>query len=431
MRTTDFIINELRFIIDDLGRFPTQREIAKLDKTKVGCSELVGKSKLISKINQNGGINQFRKLMGYPLVNQPWNEERAIKELSRLIKELGHYPATKELRSHSLRQYISGKTNYYRRKLGYEVIRIREVYSEEYIIDKINSIIKETGEFPVLDLMKDEPYFSRIFYYGGVNHFRKVMGYKLSREQWNEEKFITELSNAVDEFGRFPTQTDLINKRNHSLLNAINNRGGFIKTRDDFSNIFPDSVSKNYRSELMSYIGKRGANSEKIVKELITEWCYAHNLPQPEFDVKLSKGNIIEFVCESNSRIGIDVTNTKNRGGHAIRHKWNRKEYHLHLDELWIVVFSDVYTEHDYFKFNKQSPDNVKVMSIEVFMEELQISVDKDLQLKIENYNTCDFHSKDDFSHPKLGLSKFFKIKPDNRIKSEEVKADIDKNQKV
>ena len=57
-------------------------------------------------------------------------------------------------------------------------------------------------------------------------------------------------------------------------------------------------------------------------------------------------------------------------------------------------------------------------MSINTFMEELQISVDDNLQLKIDNYNTCTFHNKDDFSHPKVGLSKFFKMRSDIRIEN-------------
>lgn len=411
---TELLIEILQLIIDEIGHFPSHGEIKEIDKSGYKMS------KILNKINQNGGINHFRELMGFPLIKgtinkQQWSEEKAIEELNIIISKINRFPTTKDLSmNYSLSNYINrhGGINHFRKKLGYKAIKIRERFSEEYIIDRLNSIIEETGEFPTLDFIKDEAYFSQFLHHGSVNHFRKIMGYELSRERWDEEKFITKLSNAVNEFGRFPTQTDLINKRDHSLLNAINNRGGFVKARENFSNLFPNSVSKNYRSELMAYIGKRGANSEKIVKELIVKWCYAHNLPQPEFNVKLAKGKIIEFICESKLRIGIDVTNTKNRSGQAIRHKWNRKEYHLHLDELWIVVFSDIYTEDDYIKFNKQSPENVKVLSIETFMEELQITVDESLQLKIENYNTCNFHNKDNFVNLNKGLlSKFFKIK--------------------
>ena len=406
---TNLLVEELQIIIEKTGHFPTGREISEIDKTKFG------NPKLFNKIYQNGGINHFREIMGYPVVRQPWNEERAIRELNIIIEKTGDFPTPEEfLKNMSLRTYIgsNGGFNHYRKKLGFKIIRIRECFSEEYIINKLNSIIEETGEFPVLETIKDKPYFSRIFHYGGINHFRKIMGYKLSRERWSGEKYIRELKNVISKLSKFPTETDLLNMRNFHLLNEINKHGGFLKARESFSIMFPDSVSKNYRSELMSYIVKRGASSERIVKELITKWCYVHNLPQPDLNVKLSKGNVIEFVCESNLRIGIDVTNTKNRGGQAIRYKWSRKDYHLYLDELWIVVFSDVYTEHDYIKFNKQSPDNVKIMSIETFMKELQISVDKDLQLKIDNFNVCTFHDKDNFVNLNKGLlSKFFKIK--------------------
>ena len=429
MRTTEFIINELRLIINVLGHFPTRREIAEIDKGKPN------KSKILGDIHRNGGINHFRKIMGYSLVRQSWDEERIIIELNKVIDDTGHFPESNELlkEKNSLRNAIgsNGGFNYFRKKLGYEVIRNRDQYSEEYIIDKLNSIVDATGEFPIIDSLRKEPYFAQLIYHGGINHFRKIMKYDLSRERWDEDKFIAELNNVVSGINKFPTSTDLLNMRNFGLLNAIRKRGGFEKVKERFSSSFPEAIMENKRSEIASYISKRGNKTEKIVKKIIVEWCYVHNLPQPEFNVKLAKSNVIEFVCESDLRIGIDVTNTKSRYGGGIIHKWRKKQYHLHLDELWIVVFSDVYNDLDYVKFNKQSPENVKVMSIETFMEELQISIDKDLQLKIENYNVCTFRNKSDFSRPKLGLSKFFKIKPDIRTKNREVKSNIDKNQKV
>lgn len=407
------LINELKFIINEIGHFPTLRELSKIDKNRIGEPKLVGK------INSNGGINHFRKIMGYPMIREVWNEERAIKELNIIIDKLGHFPLTNELLINtSLRHYIANHNgiNYYRKKLGYEIIRNRERFSEEYIIDELNSIIEKTGEFPIADLIRDKPYFSQLDYHGGINHFRKIMGYDLSWGRWDEEKYINELKVVVNKIDRFPTGTDLLNMNNFHLLNEIRKHGGFKKVREDLAHLFPEHIMKNKRSAIASYINIRGLNSEKIVKELINKWCYAHNLPQPEFNVRLSKGNVIEFVCEAKLRIGIDVTNTKTRNSSSIRKKWRKKEYHLHLDELWIVVFTDTFTDLDYIKFNKESPDNVKVMSVETFMKELRITVDDNLQLKIDNYNTCTFHNKDDFSIPKLGLSKFFKFKPDIRI---------------
>lgn len=292
-KTINFIIKDLKFIIDEIGHFPTRIELAIIDKSKFN------EFKMLSDINRNGGINYFRELIGYPRVRQPWDEERAIIELKVIINKIGHFPTMNELTvNYSLRSYINT--------------------------------------------------------HKGINYFRKKLGY---------------------------------------------------------------GTTENNKSELSSYISNRGSNSEKIVKELIIKWCVFHNLSQPELNVKLAKSKMIEFVCEINKRIGIDVTNTKTKSGVTIQNKWKHKEYHLHLDELWIIVFSDIYTDHDYIKFNKKSPENVKVMSIETFMEELQISIDENLQLKINKYNTCTFHNKDELSNPKQGLSKYFKFKPDIRVK--------------
>ena len=417
--TEETTIIELELIIKELGHFPTNAELLR-----------TGRSDLINAIRKHGGYPKFRTKVGSKLIKKPnnyWNDEVIIMELEPLIKELDHFPTQTELcemDNCNLNTAISrhGGINKFRELMGYYLLKKPNGYwNDNIIIIELKPIIEKLGHFPTyIDLInnKKTKLSTAISKNGGHNKFRRLLGYEviMKRNYWSEEIIISKLEYIINKLGHFPTHNELINMNKHDLSGAIQTHGGMSHFWEIFK-ITPSEIQRKQSVEA-SYFNNRGLNSEKIVKELIIKWCSAHNLPQPEFDVKLAKGNVIEFVCELNSKIGIDVTNTKNKGGQAIKHKWKKKEYHLHLDELWIVVFSDVYNDHDYIKFNKESPDNIKVMSINTFMEELQISVDNNLQLKIEDYNTCNFHNKDDFSHPKLGLSKFFKIKPDIRIKN-------------
>jgi hypothetical protein len=93
-------------------------------------------------------------------------------------------------------------------------------------------------------------------------------------------------------------------------------------------------------SDLMSYSGRRGKGTEKLVKVILQDWCNQNGYPEPEYNKKLAAKNVIEFVCNTGRRIGVDVINTKTRYGDSIRNKYRHKDYSKHLDKLWIVVFS-------------------------------------------------------------------------------------------
>lgn len=419
--TEGTILDELRVVIRDLDHFPSHTEMVS-----------AGKNGLSLAISRQGKIDKFRKLLGYKSShkhNGYWSDESITNDLTSIIEELGYfpsYPDLVEMNKTDLKSIInnSGGLNKFRELLGYKPIRKHGYWTEEITTNGLKLVINKLGHFPngnELEKMSRNDLKVAISKRGGFNKFRKMLGYELIRKRgyWTEETIIHEVRLIIEEIGHFPSYSELLNKERDDLAGAIDNHGGMSYFWKIFG-IDPTQKQK-IQSKISSYIRKRGANSEKIVKELITKWCYAHNLPQPDFNVKLVKGNVIEFVCETDKRIGIDVTNTKasrNTAYSTIKRKWNRKQYHLHLDELWIIVFSDVLTNSDYIKFNNQSPDNVKVMSINTFIEELQITVDDNLQFKIDNYNTCTFHNKDDFSKPKLGLSKFFKMKSDIRIEN-------------
>lgn len=182
-----------------------------------------------------------------------------------------------------------------------------------------------------------------------------------------------------------------LNKSN--LANAISVHGGFLKFRNLSG--YPTSLHEKYKSELSSYIGKRGRDSELLVKGIIQDWLEIHNLPEVSCNVKLAPQNIIEFVCDIGRTIGIDVTNTDSKD--IITRKWRQKDYHKNIDELWIVVFSNKFTEEDYNEWNCESPENVIIMSIDNFLENLDYSTDIELRTKVDKYKKCTFRTKREF----------------------------------
>lgn len=254
------------------------------------------------------------------------------------------------------------------------------------------------GCFPT---MKDFIKFNRVDLYGGVIRnggiakFRTLLGYNPILRKWAESDIIIELKTTAEQVGHFPTEKELIRLGKSDLIGAINRYGNMKQFRDLSG--FPMSFHEKYRSELASYINIRGHGTEKVVKVLLAEWCRIHNPPALTQNIKLNKGNVIEFVCNLNKRIGIDTTNTKFK--ETVSRKWKRKDYYKYLDELWVVVFSNVFTHVDFDKWNNESPPNVKVMSIEDFLDELDISVDMCLMNKISNYKKCTFSSKEELKN--------------------------------
>lgn len=273
-------------------------------------------------------------------------------------------------------------------------------WTEENTISELNEVIEELSHFPTqaeLRNMNRGDLLKAIQKKGGFIHFRERMGCELKHKRkgyWTEENIVIELKLISEKLGHFPTRCELYNMNKSSLINSMTINGGF----PHFLEIFDIDITEKriLESKIASYNNKRGRRSEIIVKDLLMEWTEAHNLPSPEFNVKLAKSKIIEFVCEGNKRIGIDVTNTKSKSGNVIKHKWKYKEYQNHLDELWIVVFSFLFTIEEFIKLNQKSPDDVKIMSIWQFIEELELTPDENHKDKMGKYCKCTFHNKDE-----------------------------------
>lgn len=337
--------------------------------------------------------------------NGYWTEKTILKELKIIISEIGHFPTHKEIyeiNKSGLSRVIKehGGSAYFQDMMGYNVTKRPDGYwTNDIIIKELKKIIIECECFPTrekLYIMNKGGLVNAIAEGGGFPYFRKLMGYDYLRKPrgyWNDDTIIDALKTIINKLNHFPSIYDLENMQN--LLGAINTHGGYNK----FRIVLGYSVSdyEQYRAKLSGYCSRRGKKTEDIFKNILIDWCGSNIHPHPSYNVKLSKSHIIEFICNTGKTIGIDVTNTKHKSGSQIRNKWRKKSYHLHLDELWIVVFSNIFTEKDYFKFNEESPYNVKVMSIDTFLKELKITTDENIINKIENYKKCTFHTKEEF----------------------------------
>lgn len=326
----------LQTIIKNINNFPTQKDLYK-----------IGRSDLVHAMQRNGGMNKFKVQCGYILhkrTNGFWSKNTIINELEMLTNELGYFPTHKEL-----------------------------LKLDRHDLD------------------------SAILSHGGFHYFRTLLHYSPLRKDhyWTKEVTLKELSNIINNIGHFPSYYELCILNRHDLIGSINKYGGFVKFKELLG--YTVSIQKKYLSGIQSYSNKRGKKSEIITKKIIKKYCELHNLPSPSYNVKLVKGNIIEFVCNTGKKIGIDVTNTKQKTSAGISKKWTKKIYHKYLDELWIVVFSNIFTQLDYHKWNQDSPDNVKVMSIQQFIDELDYSLDEYTKQKIDKYCACTFHTKSEF----------------------------------
>lgn len=404
----EIIVMQLTSIIKNINHFPSQKEL-----------KLMGRYDLLNAIFKHGGFTKFRQLLNHELPQKPsgyWTDETIISELNPIFLELGHFPSQKELeiidKKHLLRviQRHGGLCKF-GKMFGYDYLNeYHGKWKDETIIDNLYSVIKinNLNHFPnALELTSfgRSDLLNAIYRCGGLNKFRELLGYDILKKPngyWTDETIIKELDLVIiKDIGHFPSRDDLVAVNRQDLCSAITQHGGYPKFRKLLG--YPISIQEKYKSDLSLYSNNRGRNTEKIVKKILQDYCTIHNIKQPSYNVKLSKGNIIEFVCNTGKQIGIDVTNTERKS--VIYNKWTKKSYHNYLDELWIVVVSDSFTQYDYTKWNYASPNNVKVMSIHQFLEELDYSLDELMKNKIDKYCACTFHTKDEFIKSKSSFT--------------------------
>lgn len=385
----EYLISEIKKVISVINRFPTTNEIIKY-----GCRGLN------RAITRNGGYKKFKKIIDCH--GNYTNDDRIVLDLKEIEILIGHFPTSNNivnLKEWSLLWAIqkNGGINKFRKMAGYKPIFEPNRYStEKIIINEITELIDNLGHFPVYKEIQrlKGGLIKSIYNTGGINKYRRILGHPvvhISRKEWNKTETYSTIHNYIDLHGYFPNRKELEKNENNELSRAIRKHGGHIKLHREFG--FPI----DYWSLLTQYINKRGKKTENIVYDIITDYCIQKNLKLPIKNYRIEpKGGIIEFVCNLNKKIGIDVTNTKTKKD--ITNKWQKREYHKYLDELLIVVFSNTIKKEEYIILNEQSPDNVYVLTIEEFCNKLQYDLNDIQKNTIEQYKSCTFEKRNLFS---------------------------------
>lgn len=389
--TDEKCITELQQIVADIGHFPLYEELRPM-----------GKGGLAKAISKSGGINKYRELFGIPFVTSPAGfrtKERCISELEEIIKSIGHFPLQTELKKLDRQDLLgaidkNGGLNLFRELMSYKTKKVSNgFWTDDKIIVDLQKIMVDIDHFPSQDelaMLGRTDLTNAIQKHGGLNRFRKLMGYeyiKVPKDFWTKERSFDELKRISEIVGHFPSHEEIsIHGKRGFGGNIICKYGGINSMRETMG--FP---SLNI-SELHSYYSRHGKKAETIILEILNEYCLQRNIELPKKNVKLTNGNIIEFVCNASKKVGIDVTITKRK--YEVAKKWFKKDYYKHLDELWIVVINNSFSDEDYIELKNKSPKNVYIYSIEDFCKELQHDLDISMKNKIDKYKKCNFHER-------------------------------------
>jgi len=110
-------------------------------------------------------------------------------------------------------------------------------WTEETILVDLKLVIEELGYFPTaktLRIINREDLRTSIYRHGGLDHYRRLLGYKIPQKfvnYSNKLNIIYELEPIIKELGRFPLKRELLDMRKGNLANAITKHGGFIRFR--------------------------------------------------------------------------------------------------------------------------------------------------------------------------------------------------------
>lgn len=387
--TSDFnkSFKDLNALIKDLNHFPSTKELIDMNKYDI-----------LYFLRRTGGINKYRYELGYkPIIVEDghYTLEQTINEIHDIENQIGHFPTLTEIKKNkewckvSYGIKLNGGINNIRKIMGYSVLKERNGYnSKEIIKSKVQEFINTTNCFPTRKLLEVEgntKLISAISCSGGFNYYRKIIGFRISKQKngfWDYNKTYSSLKDKINVLGYYPNMSEL----DGGLVHAILKHGGNIHFRTLFG------YKVDYWSEMCSYFNKRGKNTEKIVLSIINDYCSRKQLKEPILNKKFKSGKRIEFVCDVGKSIGIDVVNTRSLD--TIKVKWLKRDYHKYLDELIIVVFSNNIETKEYKELNHSSPENVSIISIEEFCKMLEYSLTEESNELIEKYKSCTFSKK-------------------------------------
>jgi hypothetical protein len=180
--TMDFLIKELQPIIEKHKTVPSEGKLINL-----------GRMDLVVGIKQNGGFVRIKERLNLKSSRKKWTEEKVLKELNFIINETHGFPTSKDFKEMNRGDLLAGINslgglNLFRKKLGFGISRQgrkSKTYSIDEVIKQVTEVIDELGYFPSTnDLNKlNKSYLSsRIQTVGGFQKLRRIMGYELRKK---------------------------------------------------------------------------------------------------------------------------------------------------------------------------------------------------------------------------------------------------------
>jgi hypothetical protein len=198
--------NELKLIIEKLGRFPTFCEVRNLISGGTACTA----------IGRFGGIAEVAKRMGYQesSINlvKDYTEDKIINMLKDIVKEIGHFPTQQELvklgyngLSHAVYKYQKN-LHYYSDLLGFDPHERPKKYwhSLDNLLNEIRPFIKN-GKIPNQDFLVyniGSVFRHGIEFHGGMSKIAELLNCEISFRHTTSDGHIVKSKNEyiIDEF---------------------------------------------------------------------------------------------------------------------------------------------------------------------------------------------------------------------------------------
>lgn len=291
---TDIIKKEIKRISKEIGHFPSTIDLQKMGH--------YGLRNAITKFY--GSYGKFREELGEiskKRTRDYWKDFNNVKrKMEEIIKEMGHYPTSDELRKlgysslyDAISKYHSGSAKL-KEILGFKT-RPQSWKFIENVKTEIRKIIKELGHFPISEELKELGYSGLlnaiIKYHNGLNKLREEFGYNLKKRPayyWqNSENVKKELNNVILKLGHFPTSSELRRKGYNTLYFAIENyHGGYGKIREVFGQ---SSIKKT------SGYWQQWENLKKEIEPALTKF-YNGNKRLPNYkELKIITNSVVTY----------------------------------------------------------------------------------------------------------------------------------------
>ncbi len=168
-------------------------------------------------------------------------EEEVLRQLKQIVQEIGDFPKQKQFYAIGRVDLLerlnkTGGLNHYRRKLGYEpAIKPNNYWTLEQTLKALKEQSDDVGRLPREKEMKGA-LAAAVQRHGGLNRLGGMLGLRSAKKLsgwWKNRKILLRtLRNEVGSaLGHFPSDQELLKMGRFDLRNAIARSGGFMAIR--------------------------------------------------------------------------------------------------------------------------------------------------------------------------------------------------------